>query len=317
MRWPIGIAVACFVIGPSMVPARADVVTVRVPVVTSQSSRLLFQWRTRPGALRSASSVAHVPVAVRREVRVIPLDGDAPPAGTVYVVDLRRADRDGRYRVSLAPAERFLGRGRGTFSIVRGDGKTTTTDVRADEAPTSLEGLSRGDASYPEPDVATTVEFYDVNGSSLAELRREVRAKGPYFDDLKKRVMGLTKSRISWNRPLRRERARCVVTQPAARARFTIVLPRWVGASTAPSKLRTHWDAFVAGVKAHEEMHRQIHLDGVQATLKGIAGLTARSCEELKRVVAEIVARMKTDTAARNRALDRPAPGQIAHRTTL
>lgn len=95
--------------------------------------------------------------------------------------------------------------------------------------------------SDPPPglDVRDRVVHYWVTGWSGAQLARTMRLNGP------RGYAAYTDWALEWTR----ERVRVDVT---------ITLPKWLEPSRPDAALKSEWDAFVAGLRAHEEGHREI-----------------------------------------------------------
>jgi glutaredoxin len=77
------------------------------------------------GAFTDASKIDDVPEGSRGMVRVTLVGGEQPPAGQVWVANLRTPDPEGNYRLSTVPRDRFeelaLGQGlSSTFELPEG-----------------------------------------------------------------------------------------------------------------------------------------------------------------------------------------------------
>jgi len=78
-------------------PVTADPVAT-LPVVTDDSTGLLFTWLDEKGEFHTGERVADVPMVGRDQVRVLdPVNDDGSDPDRIFVVDLRTAGPDGKY----------------------------------------------------------------------------------------------------------------------------------------------------------------------------------------------------------------------------
>ena len=78
-----------------------------LPVVTDQSTDLLFTWIDDKGEFHVEQKAASVPVSARDVVRVADPVKDPPKLDDVFVVDLRNAGPEGKYTVKTMSRPEF------------------------------------------------------------------------------------------------------------------------------------------------------------------------------------------------------------------
>ncbi len=79
--------------------------------------------------------------------------------------------------------------------------------------------------------------YYSVSGSSVLELRAEMKAGGPYG------WWGYTRWSVDWD-------ADCNV-----KLRVSITLPRHTDPNSMPLNVRSRWNVMLSGLTAHEKQH--------------------------------------------------------------
>ena len=126
-------------------PAKSRVTTVVAPTVTATSRNAMFVWFAPKGAMRTTVRMTDIPRAARAKVRVVPLRGDGPPAGTIYLADLRIANARGEFPVTLGLEDEFGPRKkwRGSVSVMKfgargNDQKTPGAETKVAEVPASV-----------------------------------------------------------------------------------------------------------------------------------------------------------------------------------
>ncbi|MBI3070989.1 MAG: hypothetical protein HYY84_02575 [Deltaproteobacteria bacterium] len=211
---------------------KSRVTTVVAPTVRAESRDVAYVWVTKRGAFRTSARLAEIPRFARAKVRVVPLRGDGPPAGTIYIADLRRANGRGEFPVTLGLEDDFGPRKkrRGSVSVMNfgertKDGKSRVQGARLAEAGGSV---SR-DATAGGPRVKSVImyatkwcgvckrarKFLEARGVSVVErdlesepgARSEMLAKAkkqgvatrgvPVFDVAGKIVPGFSEARIA------------------------------------------------------------------------------------------------------------------------
>lgn len=117
--------------------------------------------------------------------------------------------------------------------------------------------LGMGTTSPAQPEVAGTasdrVEYYEIEGATPDELRREMDRRGP-LDDQGRRRDAFARWRISWSWPLKSS-GKPDFAGAISQFEGVMTLPRWRGREDASAELVKRWDDFMAAVRRHEEGH--------------------------------------------------------------
>src|SRR5690606_7711506 len=137
-----------------------------------------------------------------------------------------------------------------------------------------------------------TIKDYDVRGSTIEELRREVYSRGPY-DSTGQRFAGWAEWRIRWWFDREQVPQGCKVSRAVTETDIEYTLPRWVEAANAPEELRETWNRFVEALTVHEQGHGDLARALAAEIEFAIRNLPPEpTCEELDRKVNELANRM-------------------------
>lgn len=111
--------------------------------------------------------------------------------------------------------------------------------------------------------VTESVEYYDVSGTTAAELRLSLNKsrpggqKSPFGD-------GRTVWHVTWNYQYAKQ-DQCAITSVSITADIKTVLPRWSPAPGLPPNLGARWDAYMSALKVHEKGHADFGRDAARA----------------------------------------------------
>ena len=120
------------------------------------------------------------------------------------------------------------------------------------------------------------VSPYAISGSSAAQLRNQMNARGPRGYD------GYTEWHVDWNYRYRESGGQCAIASVDTRLQVSMTLPQWSDESKAAADLRERWQRYFAALKQHENGHREIGMKAANEIDRGIASLGARSsCDAL------------------------------------
>jgi predicted secreted Zn-dependent protease len=118
------------------------------------------------------------------------------------------------------------------------------------------------------------VEHYDIRGSTAADLRAEMRARGPTGPD-GRRFDGYTRWRVSWEYHYRSGGGQCAIDSVKTTVQITTTLPRWTDEARGNSALRDQWRRYLAALTQHEDGHAQNGLGAARDIDAAIARLPA------------------------------------------
>jgi len=137
------------------------------------------------------------------------------------------------------------------------DGRKTFSDVPCGPKSELLEVRPPGGPSV-NPSTSMQIEYYDIRGTTFAELRREIDAKGP------EGFWGNADSRVSYRFVTRAVPDGCGIESVRAMADSKVRLPRWANRHAAPPALQDYWDGAARTLELHERGHVQINLDAAK-----------------------------------------------------
>lgn len=164
-----------------------------------------------------------------------------------------------------------------------------------------------------------TVRTYSVEGTSGAELYASIGERGPEVAG-GRRTIAHTNFKLTWRRDYQRRGNACVLATAVPKLVITYTLPKPKGSLSEP--VRSHWQTFIAGVRAHEEVHGAMIRDLVREIEKATIGLTVQDDPGCRRIREEMTRRLSAISAAhqeRNRDFDRTemSDGGAVHRLIL
>jgi predicted secreted Zn-dependent protease len=116
---------------------------------------------------------------------------------------------------------------------------------------------------------ADTVETYAISGQTGADLYASIGEKGPLLGQ--NRVIAHTRFKLTWRRDYQTRGKDCVLASAIPKLTIITTLPR--PQSPLPPSVRTAWDRFIDGVRAHEAVHGQYVRDLVAEIEAATIGL--------------------------------------------
>jgi predicted secreted Zn-dependent protease len=126
---------------------------------------------------------------------------------------------------------------------------------------------------------SATVRYYDIQGTTAHELRKELSAKGPKeggrgFD-------AYTKWYFRWNWPGYGTRD-CDLSAAAVHADIEVTFPRWSD-GTADAALRKRWLRYVDALAHHENGHVELATTHRETILQAIRSSSCDQADEAAR----------------------------------
>lgn len=104
------------------------------------------------------------------------------------------------------------------------------------------------------PDAGLTIEYYDVQGTTLEQLRESLRTLGPVDDD-GERHHGQVNWNLQWRYNYSTDRGGCRLTGFTVQRSTTMQLPRWVDVDRVSPALRSDWERYSRALRLHEDGH--------------------------------------------------------------
>jgi predicted secreted Zn-dependent protease len=145
-------------------------------------------------------------------------------------------------------------------------------------APSVLEYKHRGGI-----EVNDQVEFYDIRGKTLRELRIDARVKGPVARDTS--FLAVTHSSIHWSYSYSRQPSLCRLTNVRTVVDAIVTLPRWVDSSDVDPAALRWWIDSSERVRTHEAEHLQIAVDAAAEIHSLLMRKTSGDCNLLRQSV--------------------------------
>jgi predicted secreted Zn-dependent protease len=110
---------------------------------------------------------------------------------------------------------------------------------------------------YATPKINTTTEYYEITGSSVKELRKQMNKFGVREQD-GKRFDARTEWLVHWTYMFHRAGMVCMIGGVKATLDIKYLMPKWTNASSASEKLQEKWNRYYAALQKHEEGHAEI-----------------------------------------------------------
>jgi len=124
------------------------------------------------------------------------------------------------------------------------------------------------------------VKYYDISGSTLAELRRELDAKGP--KDGGRGVDAYTRWYFRWEWP-GYGKLECDLSAAVVHAEVEVTFPRWQEDPSAPLELRERWQRYIDALAQHENGHVELAVRHRETVLQAIQSSTCENADESAR----------------------------------
>ena len=153
------------------------------------------------------------------------------------------------------------------------------------------------------------VELYAISGSSGIELYRSIGERGP--ESRNGRAVALTDYRLTWTRKYMPEGGACRLVTAVPHLTLITHLPKPSG--RLPPRTEALWNAFIAGITAHERVHGDIirsTVDAIRAATEGLTVANDAGCRKIRAEVTSRVAALAEEMRRKNREFDRVEMGK-------
>ena len=144
--------------------------------------------------------------------------------------------------------------------------------------------------------IAKTYSYFTIGGTTVEEIERELKQRGPQVKSTGMRHPGATRMEFTSRVGYSEANGRCSVVSAAVTVKANMILPRWNRRKAASPDTRLIWDTLSADIKRHEESHIVIaktHARELEEALLGVQ--RQRDCTiaqtKAKEVTARILAR--------------------------
>ena len=131
------------------------------------------------------------------------------------------------------------------------------------------------------------IETYAISGQSPAELYASIGEKGPVVGNGNaQRVIAHTFFKLTWQRDYQPQAGACVLKTARPKLIVTYTLPKPAG--KLPAATQARWDAFAAGLIAHEKVHGAGIVDMVDKIVAFSTGLTVADDPGCKKIRVQL-----------------------------
>jgi predicted secreted Zn-dependent protease len=144
-------------------------------------------------------------------------------------------------------------------------------------------------AAQSETTVRKSISYFQIGGTTAADLDDELARKGPFTQATGNRHPGATQIRFGGNLTYTKRGTRCAVEDVTVTLETKIILPRWKNRKRASPEMAMIWDALSADIKRHEERHAEIarqHAKLLETRLMKLR--PARDCDRLQEKVSAV-----------------------------
>ncbi len=129
---------------------------------------------------------------------------------------------------------------------------------------------------YPGLNVDVAYVYYDVNGSTAAELLTSLRNNGPSTGNSS--YFAATSSQTGFGYKMKDRGRICRLTDVGVTVKISMLLPLWAGRDLAPEPLRRTWDEFLEKLQMHEGGHVRIIEHFSRELYNGLRKISSERC---------------------------------------
>lgn len=162
-------------------------------------------------------------------------------------------------------------------------------------------------AEIPAREVEKT---YAIHGTTGAELYTSIGEKGPRLSGGRSAI-AFTAFELKWHRDYRRDGSACVLVAAKPFLTITTTLPKPSG--RLPAATQAKWDAFAAGLRAHERQHgamiRELAAEIARLTI-GFRQENDPGCTKIRKAIEPSLKAASGRHQERSRAFDRDEMGE-------
>ncbi|TIO10679.1 DUF922 domain-containing protein [Mesorhizobium sp.] len=144
------------------------------------------------------------------------------------------------------------------------------------------------------------VETYAVSGQTGLELYTSIGERGPMVGKSKHRVIAHTNFKLTWVRDYQPRGDACVLASARPKLIITYTLPKPNG--RLPAAVQKSWEAFSAGLAAHEKVHGDTIVDMVRKIESVSVGLTVAGDPGCSKIRTELTRRLAEISQAQRQA---------------
>lgn len=179
---------------------------------------------------------------------------------------------------------------------------TKAQPVKVESPAAGVVGLAEADVEV----VPTLFTWFPVSGLSIRELHASKEANAPFNDIAEARVWGQTGWWLRWKFAHDLKDGACRIGSFTVRVHSRQWLPKWTQHAVAPADLRERWDAFLKGLRVHEDGHKANGIKAGNDLARRLRGMKPYpDCDSLNQDIVRIGERITSEYALVDRAFDR------------
>jgi predicted secreted Zn-dependent protease len=134
-----------------------------------------------------------------------------------------------------------------------------------------------------EPRITIAERLYNIEGSSVAELREAMAEHGPYSKAKDHHVPARTEATTDFRFTARWSRGACEVADIRVTADITYIYPNWLNVGQADEALADKWVEYFGRLLVHEHGHGQMVVAAAHEVEAALASMGRwKSCKELR-----------------------------------
>jgi predicted secreted Zn-dependent protease len=138
------------------------------------------------------------------------------------------------------------------------------------------------------------VQYYDVSGTSVAEIRAAINRVRPRDPNDGIAVDALNRWYISWRWP-GDGNGGCALGRTELRFNATLRMPRLVNLQRTPRAVLERWNAYVVALIRHEAGHLRHAFDNMGSVLRAIRASSCAAANDAGRAAVRLLARWDVD----------------------
>lgn len=128
-------------------------------------------------------------------------------------------------------------------------------------------------------------KYYDVNGTSRAELLQAINEKGPEDMDGIRRA-AYTGWYCTWDYQKTKNNNYCRADKMKVTTSITFFYPNWLDRSKASAEYAQKWDDFISKLKVHESWHEQNAISACTKIREEFAKIGSnQNCDDLDQAI--------------------------------
>ena len=132
-------------------------------------------------------------------------------------------------------------------------------------------------SAHADPVVKETFDYYDIDGTTAADVRADLNRRGPLDSNEHRRFDAVTRWHVRWHFSFKTVAGNCAIATASTSVDVTYAFPRFSPDSSAPVALRQAFAQYSERLMVHEKGHAQTAIDIASRIEDGIRNLPPTS----------------------------------------